>query len=107
MASTSSTISLVPSRRSRPSTPENGLSENFYHEKLDREGAEEVSSIFDDSFFYDCQVLRDGGFTEGLFLVRQSASVKGDFVLSVVVKVDHHFISIHSRLKRYSLSSPK
>ena len=52
MASTSSTISLVPSRRSRPSTPENGLSENFYHEKLDREGAEEVSSTFDDMFFF-------------------------------------------------------
>ena len=42
MASTSSITSLVPSRRSRPSTPENGLSENFYHENLDREAAEEV-----------------------------------------------------------------
>ena len=42
MASTSSITSLVPSRRSRPSTPENGLSENFYHENLDRDAAEEV-----------------------------------------------------------------
>lgn len=73
MTSCSSLASLVP-RRSRPSTPECGLRENFYHGSLGREEAE--------------QVLRVAGFSEGLFLIRQSQSAKGDFVLSVVVQVN-------------------
>jgi len=95
MASTSSTTSLIPSRRSRPSTPENGLRENFFHDNLDREGAEEA--------------LRDGGFKEGLFLVRQSASVSGDFVLSVVVQgqVIHYQIQRKGEDALFTLSEGK
>ena len=45
---------------------------NWFHGKLSRIEAEEV--------------LKENGFDEGLFLVRNSSSAIGDFVLSVVHK---------------------
>eukprot|EP00092_Neocalanus_flemingeri_P028200 GFUD01030624.1.p1 GENE.GFUD01030624.1~~GFUD01030624.1.p1 ORF type:complete len:807 (+),score=129.29 GFUD01030624.1:58-2478(+) len=67
---------------SRRSTPENGLKENWFHGTVGREDAE--------------RILKDGGLTEGLFLVRESKSSQGDFVLSVV----HNREIIHYQIRR-------
>jgi len=68
---------------SRRSTPENGLKENWFHGTIGREDAE--------------RILKNGGFTEGLFLVRESKSSQGDFVLSVV----HDKEIIHYQIRRF------
>jgi len=67
---------------SRRSTPENGLKENWFHGTVGRQDAE--------------RILKDAGFSEGLFLVRESTSSKGDFVLSVV----HGKDVIHYQIRR-------
>lgn len=70
-------------------------SRNWYHGLLTRSRAEEV--------------LRANGFEEGLFLVRESSSAIGDFVLSVV----HANDVIHYQIRRrgedalFSLSEEK
>ena len=59
--------------------------DNWFHGKLSRIEAE--------------QKLRDHGFEEGLFLIRESSSAHGDFVMSVVHhKVEHGII--HYQIRR-------
>jgi tyrosine-protein kinase len=68
---------------------------NWYHGLLTRARAEEI--------------LKENGFGEGLFLVRESSSAAGDFVLSVV----HDGSVIHYQVRRrgedalFSLSEEK
>ena len=57
---------------SRRSTPDPLHTDNWYHGSVTREESE--------------RILRDSGFSEGLFLVRDSSSCPQDFVLSVVTK---------------------
>ena len=67
---------------SRRSTPDGEPSENWYHGAIDRNRAK--------------QILDDAGFSEGLFLVRQSMSSDGDYVLSVV----HQSSVIHYQIRK-------
>lgn len=73
----------------------NKSTENWFHGKVTRDRAEEI--------------LRENGFTEGLFLVRESVTATGDFVLSVV----HENRVIHYQIRRrgedalFSLSEEK
>ena len=68
---------------------------NWFHGFQTRDRAEEI--------------LRENGFAEGLFLVRESSSAAGDFVLSVV----HDQEVIHYQIRRrgedalFSLSEEK
>ena len=55
---------------------------DWYHGKLNRLEAEEV--------------LQNNGFTEGLFIVRDSSTAHGDYVLSVV----HNASIIHYQIRR-------
>ena len=59
------------------------MESNWFHGQLSRVEAEAL--------------LRDHGFSEGLYLVRQSKSAIGDFVLSVVHENDviHYQASTH------------
>ena len=69
---------------------------DWFHGAIDREDSESV--------------LKDHGFTEGLFIVRESSTSIGDFVLSVV----HDDDVIHYQIRRrqdqdglFSLSEEK
>lgn len=81
------------------------------HEKLT-----DTKMSFDRNWFHGFQtreraeeILRENGFGEGLFLVRESSSAAGDFVLSVV----HDNEVIHYQIRRrgedalFSLSEEK
>jgi len=77
---------------SRRSTPEFQLKENWFHGKLNRDESE--------------RKLREAGFKPGLFLVRESSSSNGDFVLSVVYnkEVIHYQIRRRGQDALFSLS---
>ena len=83
-------MSARPRARSR--TPDGALRENWFHAGLDRAGADKA-------------LLATGA--EGGFLVRDSASCPGDFVLSVLTagEVIHYQIRRRGHDALFSLQS--